>query len=249
MGTESKITGTPLPREQSHSTRLATFKSDSVPIMVDDRASACITNSMEDFVGKTRCIDQKVKGIAGNAQATCHSTIHWCIEDDDGAEHTLKIKRCYYIATILTRIVSLQHFTQSSGDHNPLPDGAGVITLIRNITLFWQQCCFTKTIPLDPKPIIGSTYSAPGTNKLKAFLAGILVCKEPRVFEMHFIPPDDDDASFHLDDPKKPNKELRESINMAKGQANRQLGKKHGDENPQSSIPAMDTKFVLDDIE
>ena len=35
---------------------------------------------------------------------------------------------------------------------------------------------------------------------------------------------------------------------MAKGQANSQIGEKYVNKNPQSSIAAMDTKFILDDI-
>ena len=92
LGRVTKITGILNPREQSHSTRAAIFNLDSMPIMVDDGASVCITNAMEDFIGKARCIDQKVTGIAGNAQATCQGTIHWHIEDDDRVQHTLKIK-------------------------------------------------------------------------------------------------------------------------------------------------------------
>ena len=89
--------------------------------------------------------------MAGNAQATCQGTVHWQIEDDGRVQHTLKIKGCYYINSFTTRILSPQHFAQSSSDHNPLPEGIGAITLSRNITRFCHQCCFTKTILLDPK--------------------------------------------------------------------------------------------------
>ena len=40
----TKIADVPNPREQSHPTRVTTFDSDSMPIMVDNGASACITN-------------------------------------------------------------------------------------------------------------------------------------------------------------------------------------------------------------
>ena len=62
-----------------------------MPIMVDDGPSACTTNVMEDFIGKTRCINQKVNGTAGNAQAMCQGTVHWHLENDNGAQHTLKL--------------------------------------------------------------------------------------------------------------------------------------------------------------
>ena len=212
--------------------RATTFNSDSMPIMVDDGASACITNTMEDFVGKTQCINQKVNGIAGNAQATCQGMVHWQIEDDDGVQHTLKIKGCYYIETIPTRIFSPQYFAQLSNDHTPLPEGMGAIMLSRNITLFWHQHHFTKTIPLDPKMNVGLTYLVPGANRFKAFLVDILTQKEPRVFESHIILPDeetrvfklhitlpdDDDASFQPQDLVESNEELREPSNEAEGQ-------------------------------
>ena len=37
-------------------------------LMIDDGASACITNNLTDFVGRARHINQRIKGIAGHAQ-------------------------------------------------------------------------------------------------------------------------------------------------------------------------------------
>ena len=117
-----------------------------------------------------------------------------------------------------------------------------MISLSRNITLFWHQ---------HNNNTIGSknnrlTYSAPGANKFKAFLAGIPIQEEARVFKMCFIMPD---ASFQPHNPVKPNKELREPSNKAERQQNSQTWKKKNKtQNSHSSTPDMDTKFVLDNI-
>ena len=47
--------------------RRTTFESDAMNLMIDDRASACITNNLADFVGRARRIDQWIKGITGHA--------------------------------------------------------------------------------------------------------------------------------------------------------------------------------------
>ena len=120
--------------------------------------------------------------------------------------------------------------------------------LSRNITLIWHQCHFTKTMPLDPRTSVGLIYSVPDTNEFKAFLVGILVKEEPRVFKMLFLPPDEDNASFQLHNPIKPNKELREPSNKAEWQQDSQTWKKNENPNPHLSKPDMDTNFILDGI-
>ena len=62
------------------------------------------------FHWENKMINQKIKGIAGNAQATCQGTVHWHVEDNDGAQHTLKIKGCYYMLQSPKRILSPLHF-------------------------------------------------------------------------------------------------------------------------------------------
>ena len=60
------------------------FDSDSHDLMLDDGASACITNCKEDFVEPPKRVDRKVKGIKGHADATHRGTIKWYLEDDAG---------------------------------------------------------------------------------------------------------------------------------------------------------------------
>ena len=57
------------------------FDSDSQSLMLDDGASACITNDKNDFTDPPRRVDRKVKGIKGHAKATHRGTIKWHLED------------------------------------------------------------------------------------------------------------------------------------------------------------------------
>ena len=46
------------------------FNSDLQALMLDDGASACITNNKNDFIEPPKCVDCKVKGIKGHTKAT-----------------------------------------------------------------------------------------------------------------------------------------------------------------------------------
>ena len=51
------------------------FDSDSQILMLDDAASACITNDKDDFIELPKRVDRKVKGIKGDANATHRGTL------------------------------------------------------------------------------------------------------------------------------------------------------------------------------
>ena len=108
-------------------------------LMIDDGASACITNNLNDFTSRSRHINQQIKGIAGHAQATHRGTVQWKIEDDAGKVHSININGTYYMADVPNRILLPQHFAKAANDHHPKPEGMGSITNSKNITLFWGQ--------------------------------------------------------------------------------------------------------------
>ena len=87
------------------------FDSDSEALMLDDGASACITNDKDDFIEPPQC---KVRGIKGHAKATHHSTLKWHIEDDNGLVHVMVIKGAYLIPDTATRILSPQQASSAT---------------------------------------------------------------------------------------------------------------------------------------
>ena len=139
----------------AHLTRATHFDSDSHILMLDDGASACITNFKKDFIEPPKHVDRKVKGIKGHANATHQGTLKWYLEDDTGLVHVMIIQGAYLIPDAATRILSPQHLTQQANDHYTKEEGMGSLTTSKNITLFWSQRQFMKTVPLDPRTNVG----------------------------------------------------------------------------------------------
>ena len=174
--------------------------------MLDDGASACITNCMDDFIESPKRVDRKVKGSKGHVNATHRGTLKWHVEDDTGLVHVMVIKGAYLIPDTATRILSLQHLAQQADDHYPREEGTGALTTSKNITLFWSQQRFAKTVPLDPRTNVGLTTTASGARSYRAFCTSIdeEETKQPSIFTSHVIPDDEDDDSFQPRDPVEP---------------------------------------------
>ena len=152
-----------------------TFDSNLQVLMLDDGTSACITNDKSDFIKQPKRVDRKVKGIKGNANGTHQGTLKWHIEDDHGLVHAMVIKGAYLIPDAVTRILSPQHLAQQADDHYPMGESTGALTTSKNITLFWAQRHFAKTVPLDSKMNMGLTMTAPGARSFCAFCTTVTV--------------------------------------------------------------------------
>ena len=179
------------------------FDSDSRALMLDDEASACITNDKSDFIEPPAKVNRKVRGIKGHAKATYRGTIKWHVEDDTGLVHVMIIRGAYLIPEAATRILSPQHLAQQADDHYPKEEGTVAIATSKNITLFWSQRRFTKTVPLDKTTNVGLTTTAPGTRSFRAFCTTIESpeTKQAQIFTTHITPDYEDDESFQPKDP------------------------------------------------
>ena len=192
--------------------RAKQFDSDSHALMLDDGTSACITNCKEDFIESPKCIDRKVKGIKGHANATHRGTLKWYLKDNTGLVHVMVIQGAYLIPYAVTRILSPQHLAQQANDHYPREEGTGSLTTSKSITLFWSQHRFAKTVPLDPRTNVGLTTTAAGARSFHAFCASVDVeeTNQTNIFTTHVIPNDEDDKSFQPNDPVAPPAEEEE---------------------------------------
>ena len=130
----------------------------------------------------------------------------WYIEDDHGLVHVMVITGAYLIPEATMRILSPQHLAQQANDHYPMAEGTGALTTSKNITLFWAQRCFTKTVPLDSKMNVGLTTTASGARSFCAFCATVTTpeTKQTNIFTTHVIPDEEDDESFQPKDPVEP---------------------------------------------
>jgi hypothetical protein len=93
------------------------FDTDSRQIHVDNCATRSITNVESDCVGPMKPITRKVKGIGG-VQVTnmFEVTIEWTIEDDHGKRHKIRLPKSFLIPSSPTRLLSPQHWSQTSRD-------------------------------------------------------------------------------------------------------------------------------------
>ena len=130
----------------------------------------------------------------------------WYIEDDHGSVHVMIITGAYLIPQGSTRILSPQHLAQQANGHFPIAEGTGALTTSKNITLFWAQKRFTKTVPLDPKTNVGLTTTAPGARDFRSFCATLTMpeTRQMNIFATHVIPDEEEDESFQPQDPIEP---------------------------------------------
>ena len=87
-----------------------------------------------------------------------------------------------------------------------MAEGTGALTTSKNVTLFWAQRRFTKTVPLDSRTNVGLTTTASGDQSFHAFCATATTpeTKEMNIFTTHVIPDEEDDESFQPKDPVEP---------------------------------------------
>ena len=172
-------------------------------IMLDDGASACITNEKDDFIEPPKRVNHKVRGIKGHAKATHHGMLKWHIGDDNGLVHVMVIKGCLFIPDAATRILSPQHLAQQANDHYPKEEGTGALTTSKNTMLFWSQRRFAKTLLLDPSTNMGLTMTASSARSFRAFCTTVVIpeTKQTNIFTTHIIPNESDDDSFQPKDP------------------------------------------------
>ena len=130
------------------------------------------------------------------------------------------IKGAYLIPDAAMRILSPQHLAQQADDHYPMAEGTGALTTSKNITLFWAQRRFAKTVPLDPKTNVALTTTASGAWSFCAFCATITVpeTRQTNIFTTHIIPDEEDNESFQPKDPIEPN--AQEEVDPEKNHLN-----------------------------
>ena len=139
---------------------------DSESIGIDNRATACISHCIDDFIGEL--VDTRRTIIGYNNTKTCNlkkGTLRWKWTDDEGLSHTHIIPNSFYSPEGRCRLLSPQHWAQSSSKK------AYSITSATDVTLVWNEGKNIKTIPLGPKDNVATMYSTPGYEKFHTFLA------------------------------------------------------------------------------
>jgi hypothetical protein len=156
--------------------RKGDFDTDSRKLLIDNCATASITNNINDCNTTPVPIKRTVKGIGGLLQTQVYSTtIKWDIEDDDGKKHEILLPKSFYIPTSPSRLLSPQHWARTARDTYPLPRGTRCITYDTAVELQWDQRKYKRTIPLDTRGSnVAELTTASGYDQFNSFctLAG-----------------------------------------------------------------------------
>ena len=128
-----------------------------------------MSNKSSNFDGELQPVNRVIKGFGGSRTYTVMmGTVKWKVEDDSGKVHTFRIPNSYYIPDGGVRLFSPQHWSRTQKDQK-LTQCTGNPTLADQVTLFWHQRHFSKTVYLDPNINVATFALEPGYTKYHAF--------------------------------------------------------------------------------
>lgn len=161
-------------KDNNNGPRGVSFDTDTYEIKVDNCSSRCMSPEPDDFVGDLKEVRVHVKGLGMDEICEVHEgTLKWSWQDDDGISHTFYIPNSLYVPQAPDRILSPQHFAQGQRDFYPDKHGTWCGTYHDEITLWWKQKRYKRTIKLDRATNVGNIHSAPGFSKFLSFCTAI----------------------------------------------------------------------------
>ena len=90
----------------------AQFDTDSALLRIDNCATACISNRIEDFEGPLTPMRRKIQGIGNAIGAIQKGTFTFSLEDDEGKVHKFRIPNSYYAPQAKCQLISPQHVAE-----------------------------------------------------------------------------------------------------------------------------------------
>jgi len=142
--------------------------SDSYPIGVDSHASKCMVDKAHLFED-LRLSEAKgqVSGISNGLAIVGKGTFKFTIMDDEGIQHTIRIKNSLYVPDMRRCLLSPQHWVQEAGDEQTWME----------LKRQWPYNCILhlkggkKTIPHQPSSNVPVFYTASSLTRYSAFTA------------------------------------------------------------------------------
>lgn len=157
---------------RAHTNR-APFDTDACPIGIDNRASACISHKIDDFIGPLRKVNRSIKGFGGESVMNVYrGTIVWKWHDNDGRLHRFRIPDSYYIPNGHCRLLSPQHWAKTQttrGNSQTHRQGTGETTTYDNCRLFWDRKKYSLDVPIGKTDNVATFYLAPGFKRFQLF--------------------------------------------------------------------------------
>ena len=145
---------------------------DSEAIGIDNRATACISHKIDDFIGEIHDSNRVIIGYNGSRTSNIKiGTLRWNWTDDTGLSHSHIIPNSFYSPSGGVRLLSPQHWAQEISKNRKTPNPPSCVTTSQHVKLIWGDGKYCKTIPLGLKDNVATMYSSPGYEKFHSFCA------------------------------------------------------------------------------
>ena len=160
--------------DEVHENR-ARFDTDSGQVGIDNRASACISHQIGDFVGPLVKVNRAIKGFGGERTWNIYKgTIVWKWCDNDGQVHRFKIPNSYYVPQGKCRLLSPQHWAKAQlGKAGTTASerrrGTGETTTFDQCQLFWDNRKYRLDVMIGATDNVATFYLAPGYKRFGLF--------------------------------------------------------------------------------
>ena len=150
------------------------FDTDSAPVGIDNRCTACISHVAQDFIGPLRDSGKTIKGFAGSkTKGVKVGTLVWKWEDNEGKTSKFIIPHSYYVPEGKVRLLSPQHWAKSQQPNRKKitnkRHGTICQTTSDDITLMWNNRQSKLTVPLGADNNVATFHLACGFSKYDEF--------------------------------------------------------------------------------
>ena len=134
------------------------FDTDSAPVGIDNRCTACISHIAEDFIGQLHDSQRSIKGFGGTRTNNVKiGTLVWRWMDDNGKEFKFHIPNSYYVPSGGVRLLSPQHWAKTQqGSKKDGYHGVLSQTTSKDVTLMWNNRRNKLTVPLSKESNVGT---------------------------------------------------------------------------------------------
>ena len=153
--------------------QVCAFDTDSKPIGLDSRASACLSNDRNDFEDDLVRINKPIKTFRGLFRTEIwRGTMRVKVEDDYGCYDVWRIPGSYYIPEGDMRLMSPQHWAQQriKMGLEMKQSPAHVTTYGDHMKIVWNKGKSVKIVKIDPHTNVATFSLAPGYDGYKDFV-------------------------------------------------------------------------------
>ena len=199
--------------------KTTTFDTDSFKIGIDTHATACMSNTLTDFVNSSLIpypISRggiQIYGKGPKLRISKTGTLKWNIEDDQGRKHKILIPNSIFVPDGTQRLLSPQHFSaeaNKTGTSNP--DSTRSIQYHnRNVLYFGSSGQYKKTVFNTASSNVPTFYTAAGNTTYTSFSSTVNNVHSNKLYRLEqavcypsVISDDEQDDNEHLQNTSLP---------------------------------------------